>query len=170
MVSSVFNNTLAHSPFRVTEKLRPKITELCLFGLGTKQTSLLSLNEFNFLILKIAITVCPDCSFTFLSEKIGTLFSSVVILLIGFLTYFRSGFLILIRPLFKSIITSKFRTKSRHRMNWSETSKFSTTRKLIQRSRLPYEGPLLVSFRPRSLLRGWRPPTNLRFVELDLPS
>ena len=28
VMSSVFNNTLTHSPFRVTEKLRPKITEI----------------------------------------------------------------------------------------------------------------------------------------------
>ena len=78
-----------------------------------------------------------EFSFTFLSEKIGKLILSVIILLINFLTYLRSGFLILIRPLFKSIITSKFRTKSRPRMSWSESSKFLTTRKLIQRSRPP---------------------------------
>ena len=92
VVSSVFNNTLAHSPFCVMEKLRPKITELCLFVSGTKQTCLLSLNEFKFLIPKIATTVCPGCSFTFSSKKIGTLFSSVISLVIDFLTYFRSGF------------------------------------------------------------------------------
>ena len=86
----MFNNTLTNSPFRVTEKLRSKITELWLFGFGTKQTCLLSLNEFKFLILKITTTACPGCSLTFLSKKIGTLFSSVIILVIGFLTYFRS--------------------------------------------------------------------------------
>ena len=59
------------------------------------------------------------------------MFSSVIILLIGFLTYFRSAFLIRIRPLFKSITTSTFLTKTLPKMNWSASSKFSTTRKLL---------------------------------------
>ena len=69
VVSSVFNNTLTHSPFRVTEKLRPKISDLQLSGFGTKQTCLLSLNEFKFFILKIATTACPGCNFTFPSKN-----------------------------------------------------------------------------------------------------
>ena len=71
MVSSVFNNTLTHSPFSVTEKLRPKITELWLFGLGTKQTCLLSFTEFEFLILKIATSAFPAVVLPFCLKKLA---------------------------------------------------------------------------------------------------
>ena len=70
MVTSVFNNTLTHSAFRVTEKLRPKTTELRLFGFGTKQTCFVSLNEFKFLILKIATTAFPGCNFNFYLKRL----------------------------------------------------------------------------------------------------
>ena len=87
--------------------------------------------------LKAPVMIQNLSLFFFLSKKIGTLFLSVIILLIGFLKYFRSGFLILIRPLLKSIIKSKFLTKFLPKMNWSDSSKFSTSRKLILRSRPP---------------------------------
>ena len=47
--------------------------------------------------------------------------------------------LIRIKPWLRSIVTSKLRTKSYSRMNWSDSFMFSTTRKLIQR-RLPPDG------------------------------
>ena len=46
---------------------------------------------------------------------------------------FLSGFQILISPILSSIVTSNYLTKSRPKMNRSESWRFSTTRKFIQR-------------------------------------
>ena len=74
-----------------------------------------------------------------------------------------------IRPFFKSIITSKFLTKSLRKMNWSASSKFSTTRKLIHRSRPPCGKLLSAFFRLRKLRLDWRRSVG-GSSELDLPS
>ena len=69
-----------------------------------------------FPVLKLATTACLGCNF-FFNLKNGILFSSVIILFTDRLTYFLYGFLVFISPLLRLIITSKFLTKSRSKMN-----------------------------------------------------
>ena len=137
VVSSVFNNSLTHSPFRVTVKLQSKSLKLQLFRFGNSKICLLSLTGFKVFILRIATTACLGCNYIFLSKIVVILFSLVIIVFTGRLTDFLSGFLILISPLLGSIITSKLLTKSCTWMIRSETYRFSTTRKLIHRLRPP---------------------------------
>ena len=100
-------------------------------------TCLLSLNSINFFIRKPRIAASFAFSFTLLLKSTGTLFSFAIIRFTGLITYFLSGFRILNMDLFRSIVTSKFLMKSLLKMNWSDSSRFSTTRKLIHRLRSP---------------------------------
>ena len=126
-MSNVFKNTLRHSQFRVTNSSDLNSLHF-VYWFGTRQTCLLALDGFKFLILTVATTLCLGGNFIYLSKKVAILFLSVFISLIGRLTYFFSGFLILISPILRSIVTSKLLTKSRPKVNWSESSGFSTTR------------------------------------------
>ena len=133
----VFNKTLTQRPLLVIEKDLPKTAALLLFGFGTMHTCLLSLNSLSFFIRKLTIAASFAFSLTLLLKNTGALFSLAIIRFTGLITYYLSGFRILNMALFRSIVTSKFLMKSLPKMNWSDSSRFSITRKLIHRLRSP---------------------------------
>ena len=96
-------------------------------------TCLLSLSLLNFFIRKLTIAASFAFSLKLLLKNTGALFSIAIIKFTGLITYFLSGFGILNMALFRSIVTSKFLMKSLPKLNWSDSSRFSTTRKLIHR-------------------------------------
>ena len=97
-------------------------------------TCLLSLNSLKFFIRKPTIAASFAFSLTLLLKNTGTLFSFAIIKFTGLITYFLSGFRILNMALLRSIVSSKFLMMSLP-INWSDSSRFSTTRKLIHRLR-----------------------------------
>ena len=100
-------------------------------------TCLLSRSSLWFFIRKLTIAASFAFSLTLLLKNTGAFFSFAIIKFTGLIAYLLSGFRILNIALFKSIVTSKFLMKSLPKMNWSDSSRFSTTRKLIHRLRSP---------------------------------
>ena len=100
-------------------------------------TCLLSLSSLKFFIRKLTI----DASFAFrlslIFKKNGVLISFTIIKFTGLITYFLSGFRIPNIALLRSIVTSKFLMKTLPKINWSDSSRFSTTSKLINKLRSP---------------------------------
>ena len=86
---------------------------------------------------KLTIAALFAFSLTLLLKNTGALFSVAIIKFTSLFTYFLTGFRILNMVLFSSIVTSKFLMKSLPKMNWSDSSRFSTTRNLIHRLSTP---------------------------------